>query len=86
MLNFAIIGVGRMGKRHTFNLARGFVGGVKLAAVCDISADALIWCEKYAAKANRYTDYKEMLEKEKLDGVIIATEHFAHTDIAKYTI
>ncbi|NCA68178.1 MAG: Gfo/Idh/MocA family oxidoreductase, partial [Clostridia bacterium] len=29
---------------------------------------------------------KEMLEKEKLDGVIIATEHFAHTDIAKYTI
>ncbi len=86
MLNFAIIGIGRMGKRHAFNLARGFARGVRLTAVCDISAEALEWCKTYAKKANRYTDYKEMLDKEVLDGVIIVTEHFSHTVIAEYCI
>ena len=86
MLNFAIIGVGRIGKRHAFNLARHFARGIRLNAVCDIKEEALKWCALYAKKAARYTDYKEMLEKENLDGVIIATEHFFHPEIAAYCI
>ncbi len=86
MLNFAIIGVGRIGKRHAFNLARHFACGIRLVAVCDIKEQALEWCAVYAKKAARYTDYKEMLEKENLDGVIIATEHFFHPEIAAYCI
>lgn len=86
MLNFAIIGVGRMGKRHAFNLARGFGHKIKLTAVCDIDKKALDWCGKYAKRAKQYTDYKQMLDNEKLDGVIIATEHFSHTEIAEYAV
>lgn len=86
MLNFAIIGVGRIGKRHAFNLARGFACGIRLKAVCDIKEKALDWCSVYAKGAARYSDYKAMLANERLDGIIIATEHFSHPEIAAYCI
>lgn len=86
MLNFAVIGVGRMGKRHAFNLAHGFLRGVRLKAVCDIDAAALDWCRKHARRAARYSDYREMIEREQLDGVIIATPHYSHEEIALYCI
>lgn len=85
-LRFAVIGIGRMGSRHAFNLAAGFVRGVKLVAVCDISNQALEKSKRYARRANRYLCYKEMIEKENLDGVIIATEHYPHGEIARYCI
>ncbi len=86
MLKFAVIGVGRMGKRHAFNLAHGLLSGVKLQAVCDVDGKALEWCKAHARKANRYSDYKDMVAKEKLDGVIIATPHYSHEEIAVYLI
>lgn len=86
MLKFAVIGVGRMGKRHAFNLAHGLLYGVKLQAVCDIDSKALDWCKKHAKRANRYSDYKQMIASEKLDGVIIATPHYSHEEIAVYLI
>ncbi|MGI6594352.1 MAG: Gfo/Idh/MocA family protein [Christensenellales bacterium] len=84
-LRFGVIGIGRMGSRHAFNLARGFVRGVKLVAVCDILSKALERSKKYT-KAKKYSCYKEMIENEKLDGVIIATEHYPHGEIARYCI
>ncbi len=86
MLKFAVIGVGRMGKRHAFNLAYGLLQGVKLQAVCDIDKAALNWCEKHVSRAHAYSDYKEMVAKEKLDGAIIATPHYSHAEIACYLI
>ena len=86
MLKFAVVGVGRMGKRHAFNLGHGLLHGVKLQAVCDIDEAALKWCAKHVKRAHAYADYKEMAAKEKLDGVIIATPHYSHPDIACYLI
>ncbi len=86
MLKFAVIGVGRMGKRHAFNLAHGLLFGVKLQAVCDIDPKALCWCKAHAKGAKRYLDYKEMIKNENLDGVIIATPHYLHEEIAVYLI
>lgn len=86
MLKFAVIGVGRMGKRHAFNLAHGLLHGVKLQAVCDIDGAALDWCKKHTKRAHAYADYKDMVSNEKLDGVIIATPHYSHCEIACYLI
>lgn len=86
MLYFAVIGVGRMGSRHARNIARGRLFGVKLAAVCDIDGVALARTKKYAPKAKRYMDLDIMLKCEHLDGVIIATPHYAHAEIAKKCI
>jgi UDP-N-acetyl-2-amino-2-deoxyglucuronate dehydrogenase len=85
-LAFGIIGAGRMGKVHAFNLAHGFLSGVRLAAVADIDPKALSWCAKHARKAHPYSDYKEMLAKERLDGVILVTPHYSHPEIAIYCI
>ena len=86
MLNFAVIGVGRMGSRHAYNLAHGALAGVRLCAVCDISEEALKKCKKRAPRAKQYTDYKQLIDCEKPDGVIIATPHYSHAEIAIYCI
>ena len=82
MKRLAVIGIGRMGSRHARNLAKGVVKGGKLVAVCDVDKQVLDgFCAKY--KVSGYEDYIQMLDKEKLDGVIIATPHKSHIAIAK---
>ncbi|MBD5099891.1 MAG: Gfo/Idh/MocA family oxidoreductase [Clostridiales bacterium] len=82
MKRLAVIGIGRMGSRHARNLAKGVVKGGKLVAVCDVDKQVLDgFCAKY--KVSGYEDYIQMLDKENLDGVIIATPHKSHIAIAK---
>lgn len=85
MLKFAVIGIGRMGKRHAMNLYRHRVSGVRLTAVCDIDEDARNWAKKLK-NVKVYSDYKEMIESEQLDGVWIATPHYVHPEIAIFAI
>ncbi|MDE7337163.1 MAG: Gfo/Idh/MocA family oxidoreductase, partial [Clostridia bacterium] len=81
MIRLAVIGIGRMGSRHARNLLGGVVKGAKLVAVCDTDKETLDgFCGKY--KVVGYTDFVEMLDKEKPDGVIIATPHISHIAIA----
>jgi len=80
MVNIAVVGVGRMGSKHAYNAAKR-VKNANLVAVCDIDIEkAKLISKKLKTKA--YTDVDEMLEKEKLDAVIIATPHYSHVEIA----
>lgn len=82
MKRLAVIGIGRMGSRHARNLVKGVVKGGKLVAVCDTDKQVLDgFCAKY--KVSGYEDFTQMLDKENLDGVIIATPHKSHVAIAK---
>jgi UDP-N-acetyl-2-amino-2-deoxyglucuronate dehydrogenase len=88
-LRFAIIGCGRISKWHVEAVAKNNDEAV-LVATCDIIE------EKAVEKANIYkgffpeadvkiyTDYKEMLDKEEIDVVTIATESGYHPEIAIY--
>ncbi|WP_125152725.1 Gfo/Idh/MocA family protein [Clostridium rectalis] len=89
-LKFAIIGCGRISYKHVEALV-GNKEEVLLAATCDIEK------EKAEAKKNEYiermgqplnvgvyTDYKEMLDKEDIDVVTIATESGYHPEITIY--
>lgn len=62
--------------------------GLVLAAVCDISHERLLRCRErwklYIKGDNLYTDYKELIYKEKPDIIIIATWTSSHRDIAVY--
>ena len=82
MKSIAVVGKGRMGGRHALNIAKGAVKGGKLVAVCDLDKEKL---NNFAAKHEvaAYTDIQDMLSKEKLDGVIVATPHYSHVGIAK---
>ena len=85
MLKFAVIGIGRMGFRHAYNLHMHHIAGAKLVAVCDISEEARNKAKKLKG-VSIYEDYKEMLDKEELDAVIIATPHYSHPEIAEYAM
>ncbi len=81
-INIALIG---FGNQMRFSLFPGClkIPGVRIAAICDIwdyhRGIGVKYLKKYKQTANEYTDYREMLEKEKgLDAAIIATPDIWH--------
>ncbi len=71
LLQFGIVGIG--GRPKAFLDAFKITGRARLAAVCDRNEEAMAESMKDLPDVRRYTDYEEMLEKEKLDAVIIGT-------------
>lgn len=90
-LKFAIIGCGRISYKHVEALVENR-DIAELVATCDIKLElAEAKKEEYLTKMKdsnlevaTYVDYKEMLEKEDIDVVTIATESGYHADIAIY--
>lgn len=83
MIEGAIIGLGKMGLSHAAILnAHPEVG---LVAVCDTSSLVLDAFKKYS-KIKTYSDYREMLEKESLDFVLIATPTRFHYQMTKLAL
>jgi predicted dehydrogenase len=78
-VKLAVIGIGNMGSFHVRDIAAQ--ANAELAAICDIDrAKADRFGEQYKVPA--YYDYREMLAKADLDGIIIATPHYDHTPIS----
>lgn len=76
-----VVGCGNISPMHLASIK--LIPEIELRAVCDIKEDrAKKTAEKYNCKY--YTDYKEMIEKEKLDVVHICTPHYLHPIIAMY--
>ncbi|HBM81146.1 MAG TPA: oxidoreductase [Clostridiaceae bacterium] len=88
-LNFAIIGCGRISPNHVKALIEN-KDDANLKAVCDIVPEnAIARKNQYeeqitGSSVNVYTDYKEMLDKEDIDVVTVATESGYHPKIAIY--
>ncbi len=79
MLNFALIGCGRIAKRHSELLGLGQIPGARLAAVADIDlSKAQQIGERF--KVPFYQDFREMLTKEKIDVVTILTPSGCHAE------
>lgn len=84
MIKIAVVGVGRMGSRHAKNLKR-FVKNAELVCICDHDTQKTDKLKK-SLSCKGYYDFDEMLEKETLDAVVIATPHYSHVDLAKKCI
>lgn len=77
---FGLIGTGLWGETHARTYAESALADLK--AVCDLRADrAKEIAEKYGAE-DCYTDYKELLARDDISAISIATPDFAHTEIA----
>ena len=74
MLNFGLIGCGKHAEWAVVPAMRGMVE-CRLAAAADLSAERL---EIVGDGVAGYTDYREMLAKERLDAVYVATPQEAH--------
>ena len=80
MVRVGLIGAGKMGISHLSIL--GAHQDVQVVGVCDTSKLMLSALEKYS-KFNCYTDYIEMIDKEKPDAVFVATPTKFHYDFVK---
>jgi UDP-N-acetyl-2-amino-2-deoxyglucuronate dehydrogenase len=87
MLNFALVGCGRIAKRHSELLGLGQIHGAKLVAVCDLVEEkAKIIGDQFSVPF--FTDMHEMMQIGKIDVVVVLTESGNHarnvTDLARY--
>ena len=86
-IKFAIIGCGRISKRHCEIIGSNLLPGTILAAVCDIDLSKAKQCgEKFNAPF--FNNYDEMLSCVECDFIVILTPsglHAKHTiDVSKY--
>lgn len=79
MLKFALVGCGRISKRHAELLGNAQIQGAGLAAVCDL-------VEEKANKIGKqfsvpfFTDMHEMMQKVNIDVVVVLTESGRHSE------
>lgn len=80
----AIIGLGAISKLHINALK---MRGVEISALCDsVLSRAEETKKEFGLNAKIYTDYKELLDCEKLDVVHVCTPHFLHAPISVYAL
>jgi predicted dehydrogenase len=82
-LDIGVIGLAGMGGADARTLNKL---GENVAALCDVDSSVL---EKRGAeypKAAKYTDFRKMIAKEKLDGVVVATPDHAHAYISVWAM
>ena len=81
-MKYALIGCGRISPNHIVAAQKN---DLDIVAICDLEEHNMkdkILKFKLPASVHCYTDYKEMLEKEKPELVAIATESGTHAQIA----
>lgn len=77
MLNFALVGCGRIAKRHSELLGGGQIKGAQLVAVCDkIEIKAKRIGDQFSVQY--YKDMHQMMQREKVDVVVVLTESGNH--------
>jgi predicted dehydrogenase len=78
-VKIGVVGIGIMGKAHIHDIAT--LGNTELAAICDVDHTT---ADTYAARMRvpAYYNYKDLLEHEALDAVLISTPHYDHTPIS----
>jgi UDP-N-acetyl-2-amino-2-deoxyglucuronate dehydrogenase len=81
VLNFALVGCGRIAKRHSELLGEGRISGAQLVGVCDVDFHrAQTLGNKYSIPS--FIDMHEMMKSLKVDVVVILTESGMHSSHA----
>src|SRR5262245_38137126 len=76
-LRIGLIGCGGIAREHWKGYAK-LGGRAELTALCDVSAQNRAWFKQYVPHAAEYTDFPQMLAKEKLDAIDICLPHNLH--------
>ena len=79
MKNAAIIGMGAMGNRHL--IAYKNIPEINVVAVCDVNQKALDKIKVENPEINTYTNFQNMLQKEKIDIASVATLGPTHSEL-----
>jgi UDP-N-acetyl-2-amino-2-deoxyglucuronate dehydrogenase len=79
MLNFALVGCGRIAKRHSELLGHGQIAGARLVAVCDVIVDK---AQRIAQEFSvpHFADMHEMMRSADIDVIVVLTESGHHAE------
>ncbi|MBR2612003.1 MAG: Gfo/Idh/MocA family oxidoreductase [Clostridia bacterium] len=84
-IRVGVIGLGAVSNNHIRPLLS--LENVELCALCDINEEKLQKKKlDFSLDVSLYTDYKEMIENEKLDTVHILTPHYLHAPMTVYAL
>lgn len=87
MLNFALVGCGRIAKRHSELLGRNQIRGARLVAVCDVKPERASNMGR-AFDVPFFTELREMMESCEIDVISVLTPSGTHAknvlDLAPY--
>ncbi len=79
MLNFALVGCGRIAKRHSELLGHGQIAGARLVAVCDVIVDkAQRIGQEFSVP--HFADMHEMMRSADIDVIVVLTESGLHAE------
>ena len=79
MLNFALVGCGRIAKRHSELLGNNQIANARLAAVCDaVPSKAEAIGRQFDVPY--YSDMHDMMRREKIDVAVVLTESGMHAE------
>ena len=82
-VRIGIIGLGFIGCTHAASIAKDAIQGAELTAVCDSNPDKEQWVkENLGENVRLFTDVEQFLTSNMIDGVLIATPHPFHTELA----
>ena len=81
-VRFGLIGAGRMGKVFANTLAFG-VSEVDLVAVAEPGEQALAEVKEQFLIPDGYSDYHQLLERQDIEAVVIATPTNTHADVVR---
>jgi predicted dehydrogenase len=81
--NIGIIGLAGQGIRDARALE---AGGANIAAICDVDSEMIDLRAGEYPKAAKHTDFRRMIEREKLDGVVVATPDHSHAYISVWAM
>lgn len=81
-IRIAMIGAGTHATNALFP-GLNFISDIERVAVCDLKVDIAKEVSKRFGFLKYYTDYKEMLTEEKIDGVIVCINAKTHPQIVK---
>ena len=73
-----IVGIGNIGNFHANNLLADKIPNAELTAVCDLNPAAM---ERFPG-VRHFKTSKKLIRSGKIDALIVATPHYAHTPIA----
>lgn len=83
VVRLGVIGLGNMGKGHIGYINRSEVSGVILTAASDSAPEGLEWARQHAGETVAlFADPYEMMDSGLVDGVLIATPHYSHPELA----
>jgi predicted dehydrogenase len=82
-LRVGVVGTGNRSRGHHLPLIKKLIPEMEVAALCDITPEALAKGHEITAEATTYHDHRRMLAEQKnLDAVLVVVPNYVHAEIA----